>query len=334
MVSTGFYLIYGRLGVGFSLIAAAAALAAYLRSLHRPPGWLTFDGGVLACLTAMQSWIAMGALCLLVIWLYTSQGLSTATKRMGIGAIVGIVIVGVWLALGTDPGELGNQVTVRAETTDYPFGEFLARQWRFAGYLTPVWLRLLAPVGLIAGLLDRRTRVPTAITLVVAAAWTFGLRQGAWVHVLWNFPWLAPITIGLTTLADRVRHLLSDRWAKMAGWAAAAVIATTFYGTITGPVPDVYLHTPAAAGAVLSRVEPSAGGRIWVTPGISSPRWASFYLEKPVWTIKPDYLDLVKPDDLILTRTDRKPDNIQISDHHLLEEGRYQLFDGTAVIDR
>ncbi|MCY3580437.1 MAG: hypothetical protein OXH95_08965 [bacterium] len=334
MASTGFYLIYGRLGVGFSLIAASAALVAYLRSLRRPPGWLTVGGGVLACLTAMQSWIAMGAIVLLVVWLYTSQGLSTVTRRMAIGALLGIVIVGVWLALGTDPGELGNQVTLRTETADYPLGEFLARQWRFAGYLTPIWLRLLAPIGLIAGLLDRRTRIPTAITLVVAAAWTFGLRQGAWVHVLWNFPWLAPITLGLTALADRIRLLLSDRWEKVAGWAAAVVIAATFYGTITGPIPDNYLHTPAQAGAVLSQVAPSAAAKIWVTSGISSPRWVSFYLDKPVWAIETGYLDLVEPDDLILTRTDRKPNNIPLPDHFLLEEGRYQLFDGTAVIDR
>ena len=333
MAATGFFYVYGRIGVGFSLVVASVAMVAYLRREDNPRGWVTAVAAVLACMTAMQSWIAVAAMGLSVIWLFAAKGTSAATRRVAIGALVGLAITGGWLLLGSDTAELGTQVTVRTETAAYPLPDFLARQWRFARELTPVWFRAIAPFALVAGLVDRRTRIPVAITLGVAAAWTFGLRQGAWVHRLWNFPWIAPITIGMVALSDLVRRHLVGRRAALAGGVAAVVIGVTFYGLVTGQVRDTYLHQPAKAGAILGQASPPEG-LMWVAPGIPTARWASYYLEVPVWRLEERYLDDLGRDDLVLLRTDRMPDYISPPEDSILEDGRYVLVTGDAVRNR
>ncbi len=331
MTATGFFFVYGRIGVGFSLIAASVAMVAYLRKVDDPPGWVTLTAAGLSCLTAMQSWIAIAAMGLLVIWLFKAKGLSGTTRRVAIGALVGMVITGGWLLLGTDISELGARAAFRVDTADYPLGDFLARQWAFAEELTPVWFRVLAPFALAAGLVDRRTRIPVAITLAVAAAWTFGLRQGAWIHRLWNFPWVAPITIGMIALYDVVRRRISSRWIAHISAVGAAVIVITFYGLVTGPVHDTYLRTPAKAGALLQQVS-APEGLMWVTPGIPTPRWVSYHLNVPVWTLEERYLDDLRPGDLVLTRTDRRRDYIPLPEKSILQDGHYRLLEGEAVI--
>ncbi len=333
MVATGFFFVYGRFGVGFSLIIASLAMVAYLREAENPPGWVTGAAAVLSGLTAMQSWIAMAAIGLAVIWLFGAKGLSRETRRVACGALAGVVVTGGWLLLGTDTSELATRVSFRVDTAGYPLGEFLARQWRFAGEFTPVWFRVVAPFALVAGLADRRTRIPVAITLGVAAAWTFGLRQGAWIHRLWNFPWVAPITIGLIALSDVVRRRMCDRRAALLGAVGAVAVIITFYGLVTGSVRETYLRTPAKAGAILQQA-PTPEGLMWVTPGIPTPRWVSYYLDVPVWTLEERYLDDLGPDDLVLTRTDRRRDYISLPEDSLLQDDRYRLVQGAGVRGR
>lgn len=269
--------------MGFSLIAASVAVVAYLRVSERPPGWATVVAPILSFLTAMQSWIAIAAMGLSVIWLYRAKGLSNETRGVAIGALLGVGVTAAWLLNGTTATELGNRVAFRVDTATYPFGDFLARQWRFASEFTPAWFRVLAPPALVAGLVDRRTRIPVAITLGVAAAWTFGLRQGAWIHRLWNFPWVAPITIGMVALSDAACRRLTRRMAALLGVAGTVVVAITFRSLVTGPTRDTYLRTPAKAGAIVQQVA-APEGIMWVTPGIPTPRWVSYHLGVPVWT--------------------------------------------------
>ena len=330
MAATGFFFVYGRIGVGYSLVAASVAMVAYLRQASSPPAWVLGIGAVLSCLTAMQSWIGIAATGLALVWLFTAKGMSRPTGWMAVGALVGVVISAGWILINTPTSELTTQVTVQAGTANHPLGEFLARQWRFARELTPTWFRVLAPFALVAGLVDRRTRIPVAITLGLAAAMTFGLRQGAWVHRLWNFPWVAPITIGTIALGDIVRRRLGGRRAAVAGGVGALVVAVTFAGMFDGRLHDTQLRTPAKAGAILEQVS-APEGIMWVTPGIPAPRWVSYYLDVPVWTIEERYADLVGPGDLVLTRTDRKRDWITLPDESLLQDGHYRLLDGASL---
>ncbi len=335
MVSTGFYFVYGRLGVGYSLIVASAAAIAYLRESPDPPLPVRAGAAVLACFCAMQSWIAMAAIALLGVWLYSRKGWNPITKWVAVGAIAGVAITGAWLLNATDPAELGNRVAFRVDTTRGTFGEFLARQWDFAGRFTPIWFRVLALPALVAGLADRRTRVPVAITLGVAAAWTFGLQQGAWIHLLWNFPWLAPVTIGLGALIDAVRRVLVYRAARAASVLAVVILAMTLYGVATGPTHDKYLIVPAEAGRLMERLSIAPPqGNVWVTPGIGTPRWVSYYLDAPVWTLRSETRQALRPEDLILVRADRVPDDFPESslDAPVMNEGRYYLISGEILV--
>ena len=73
MASTGFFYVYGRIGVGFSLLVASAAVVAWHRNTDRPPRWALLGTAALAALAAMQSWIALASLALLALWLFASR---------------------------------------------------------------------------------------------------------------------------------------------------------------------------------------------------------------------------------------------------------------------
>ena len=352
MASTGFFYVYARIGVGYSLLVASTAAVAWLREAERPSRLALIGVGVLAALSAMQSWIAMATLALLAPWLFTGTfrrapasppGVSAGVSASGavprlrgwlaagwspglgalvLGAAIGAAVTAVWMLNATDVSELGERVSFRvgsdvntvSEQTSFTFGEFLSRQWRFAGHelMTPLWLQILLIPALIAGAADRRTRAPMLITLAFAATLTFGFQQGAWVHRLWNFPWLAPTTIGLAALADAARRLLSGRAARLrspAGVLAAGVAVATLVFVATGGTRDFYLSDPADAGAVLEEVRTTRSPEIvWLAPGISTARWVSYYLDAPVFALDDSRLDSVEPSDLVLVRTDRVPD--------------------------
>ena len=384
MCSTGFFYVYGRIGVGYSLLVASVAAVAWLRDNDDPPAWALAGAGTLAALAAMQSWIALATTGLLVVWLFAgtrrrrlsrgapspgrvagdsaasttatrglrwwvSQGWSPSLGAVGAGAVAGALITAVWLLNATDLAELGertafrfgNDVSTAIEQRRFSFGEFLARQWDFASHelLAPIWLRILLLPALVAGLADRRTRAPTLITLAGAATLTFGLQQGAWIHRLWNFPWLAPATIGLAALFDAGRRALHGRAARLrlpAGLLAAAAGAVTLFAVITGPTRDFYLSDPAEAGAVLEQVRHShAPEVVWITPGISTARWASYYLDAPVFALDEDRLDLVVPSDLVLVRTDRVPDYFPDGALRapIAEGGAYVVIDGAMMVE-
>ena len=213
--------------------------------------------------------------------------------------------------------DLVDQVAIRTGNSvggggsTFTFGEFLARQWRFATeeMLVPVWLRVLLVPCLLAGLIDRRTRAPAAITLAVAAALTFGVQQGAWVHRLWNFPWLAPVTIGFAALADGVRRLTPRRWRPLPAALAAVVIAGTLVAVASGSTRQRYITDPADAGAVLEQVGSLPGSELaWAVPPVTSPTWVSYYLRMRVMRLNEDNLDDLDGSDVVVLRADRVPD--------------------------
>ncbi len=354
MVTTGFFYVYGRMGISTSMLLALTAAVAKLRQVERPSRWALAGAGALAALTAMHSWIAVASLGLLLPWLFVGtlrrrldladgrrahqagvaawlrRGWSPALTAVGAGALLGGLLTAGWLLNATDISELservafrtGNDVATAAEQAQFTFGEFLRRQWSFAGHelLTSWWLRLLFVPALIAGLADRRTRGPMVVTLAVAASLTFALQQGAWIHRLWNVPWVVPTSIGIAALADAVRRLLRGRAAALRtplGTAAAAVTLVTLAFVVTGGTRDFYLGRPADAGAVLEQARdasPAADAAladaeiVWFTSGIYTPRWISYYLDLPALLLDESSLSHVAATDVILVRNDRVPD--------------------------
>lgn len=336
MASTGFFFVYMRQGGGFSLIVAFAAAVAYLRERSDPPRWMLASAGALAMATAMQSWLAMAAAGLLIVWLFAEHRFAPVTWWVAGGGLLGVVITAGWILNATDLAELGGQVETRTDTANFTFSEFTTRQWRFAQRLTPIWLQILMLPALVVGLIDRRTRVPLVITLGVAAAWTFGLQEGAWVHVLWNLPWLAPITIGLAAVFDKARDRIPTGVGAAVGLLAAVVLLGTLWGVSTGRTHTVFLDRPAQAGELLDANEPADGARwAWVAPGVNTPRWVSYYWDLPVRTLTEALLDDLQPDDLVLVNKARVPEHIPAAAVAAAvdETQRYALVSGAAIAD-
>lgn len=377
MVSTGFFYVYARMGISFSMLLALTAAIAWLRQAERPSRWALAGAGALAALTAMHSWIAIASLGLLLPWLFIGTlqrrqagncpdalasargvarwlrlGWSPALTAVTAGALLGGLLTAGWLLNATDVSELservafrtGNDVSTAAEQAQFTFGEFLRRQWTFAGHelLTSWWLRLLFLPALIAGLVDRRTRGPVVVTLAVAMSLTFALQQGAWIHRLWNFPWVAPTSIGIAALADAVRRVLRGPAVRLRaplGAAAAAVTLVTLAFAVTGSTRDFYLERPADAGAVLEQVqdEPRVAEAelAWFTSGIWTPRWISYYLDLPVWMLDESNLSRVATTDVILVRNDRVPSFVppEAMAAPLAAGEEYTLISGAALTE-
>ena len=145
MACTGFFYVYGRLGVGFSLLVASAAAVAWLRKIERPPRWALAGTAALAALAAMQSWIALASLGPLSVWLFASRlrqvghpgatasgnrnlglknrialkgrlavrsrlaaGWSASLTALVVGAVVGATITAAWILNATGVSELSD----------------------------------------------------------------------------------------------------------------------------------------------------------------------------------------------------------------------------------
>ena len=358
MGSTGFYYVYGRISVSFSLLLAAIAAVSWTLRRANPRGRDTLVVGGLAALAAMQSWIGIAAMVLVMLWLLaasrgdggeTPSGDSqrsvgtavTAPQRrqpvswlwgrrlsgrrqrllaaVAAGTALGAGATALWMLNGAGVEDLANQVAIRTGnevggangSPAFTFGEFLARQWRFVTeeMLVPVWLRVLLVPCLLAGLIDRRTRVPAAITLSVAAALTFGVQQGAWVHRLWNFPWLAPVTIGFAALADWIRRLFPRRWRPLPAVLATVVIASTLVAVVSGSTRQRYITDPADAGTVLEQVRSLSGSELaWSVSPVTSATWISYHLRMRVIRLDEDNLGDLDESDVVVLRVDRVPD--------------------------
>ena len=353
MASTGFYYVYGRISISFSLLLAAIAAVSWaLRRASLRRRDTLFVAG-LATLAAMQSWIGIAAMVLVTLWLFATsrrdrgetpsgdsqRGVDAAVTApqprlptswlsgrrqrllaaVAAGTALGAGATALWMLIGAGVEDLANQVVIRTGnevggangSLTFTFREFLARQWRFVNeeMLVPVWLRVLLVPCLLAGLIDRRTRVPAAITLSVAAAMTFGVQQGAWVHRLWNFPWLAPVTIGFAALADWIRRLFPRRWRPLPAVLAAVVIAGTLVAVIGGSTRQRYITDPADAGTVMEQVGNLSGSELaWAVPPVTSATWVSYYLDMRVMRLSEGNLGDLDESDVVVLRADRVPD--------------------------
>ena len=378
MACTGFFYVYGRLGVGFSLLVASAAAVAWLRKIERPPRWALAGTAALAALAAMQSWIALASLGPLSVWLFASRlrqvghpgaaasgnrnlglknqlrlgsrlaaGWSASLTALVVGAVVGATITAAWILNATGVSELSDQVAVRASTevaagsqaADFSFGEFLSRQWSFATeeLLAPPWLLVLLVPALVAGLADRRTRVPMAITLAGAAALTLGLQHGAWIHRLWNFPWLAPVTIGLAALIDGARRIVPARLRTAVGIAGGVALAATLLAVAAGGTRDRYITEPADLGEALEQAaatpEAQRAELAWTGPGLPAPRWASYYLDVPVWDLEESRLGELAGSDLVILRASRTPEFLSDDalEHPLAAVGDFRVITAASL---
>jgi hypothetical protein len=329
MAATNFFWVYGRLGAGYWLIVALAALSVRLRNTEDPPTWLMAATVVAGFATAMLSWPGVIAAALLGLWLLKGRGFDRPTVYVGLAMVLGVILDFAWILYATEPTELAEHTANRTTGLGFTIGEFFVRQWRWLTELLPSWYLVLAIPALGFALLDRRTRFPAGLLLAITVGWTFGIPDGAYVHDFWNLMLLAPVSLGVAVLFDRLFERTSTGIRLVLGLAIAALLLAGFAGIVRGPVGQVYFDDPQVAGELLEETRPAPDQQvIWVTDGIPTPRWASWYWGLPPRTLTAEEL-AAQPDsrDLVLVRLDRLPDWIPatVEQSAVVVEGSYAL---------
>jgi hypothetical protein len=223
-------------------------------------------------------------------------------------------------------GALADQTELRTAGGSFTAAEFLERQWRWFTELLPVWYLVLLPIGVIAGLVDRRTRVYTAMATVLAAGWVIVLNNGAYVHDYWAFLLLVPGVVGMGALLDRLAGLVSGQVAAAGALAAGVGVAAGFAVMVFGPTAENYRDRPADAGRLVSEHAPAAGQQYAWHDGRPVPRWLVYYWDLPPREATPESLAQAGPSDLVVVYLGRPPRWLDESAAApVAQEGRYAL---------
>jgi hypothetical protein len=328
MVATGFFWLYSPLMFDMGLILGLSASIVHLRRRGRPSRRLVLVACGFALLTTLASWPGIALAAVLGLWLLAARRFDRATIAVGTSMVVGVAL-SLAFVVGVSGMELiTSQTEYRTAGGDFTAREFLARQFRFASALLPVWYFVLLPLGVVAGLLDRRTRFYVALATAFAAGWVILLNNGSYIHDYWAYPVLIPGAVGMGVLADRIGTRIPPR-ALTAGAVVAGLGLTVAAGTLVlGPTGRNAVYRPADAGRLIAGHPPAPGQESAWAPGISAPRWVAYYWDLPPRTLDQQSLvDQAKPDDLVLIRLDRRPSWIPGSAvaNPVAREGRYAL---------
>ena len=87
--------------------------------------------------------------------------------------------------------------------------------------------------------------------------------------------------------------------------------AATLIAVVTGGTRDRYLSDPALLGKALAQAAATEQAQraelVWTGPGLPTPRWASYYLDVPVWALDERRLDDLQGSDLVVVRASMTP---------------------------
>jgi hypothetical protein len=333
---TPLFWAYGRLNGNVSLLLAMVLVIVRLRE-RRPIGIGELVlGAVVSFAAVLAGYLGLATAAVLGLWLLAARGFDRVTVVVGTAMGLAAAITAAYVVGGTGPDEIGEQVRVRTQGGDFTVEEFVERIGQWLRELLPAWWRWgLAPLAVLAGLLDRRCRVLVATTAAVAVAYVVGLPNGSFVHDYWIFPVLLPVWFGtaalLTHLGDR-----APRWRHaIPAVAAGLLLVVGFGGFVRGEVAATYASEPRAAGTLVRDTDPADGQtRAWHT-GLAAPRWLSFYWNLPPGDLSEGGLGDVADDELVLVRTDRLPDWLDdagaVSGASRHERGRYALLTGADL---
>ena len=332
---TPFFWVFARLGLGFVLVIFLAVAIIKLRSVDAPSAWLRASAGAVAFLTVLGSWEGTLAAALLGLWLWRGRGLDQTTILVGVAMVAGLITTLGWISYAAGLGTLTAQAADRVSRIEFSWIEWVIRQGAYAARLVPWWYLALAIPAVAAGIVDRRTRVVTVITLGVALIFGIGLAQNAWIHEYWNYLGLATITLGGAALADAVRGRLGGRWKRILSVAVSVGLVVQFTLLVLGPVPDRYFNDPAEAGRLAVDNDPPARQTVaWVGPDIATPRWLAYYWDLPARSLDASNLDRANRGDLMLIRIDSLPPGISpgVLDVVVAQVGEYALVNVEDVL--
>ncbi|WP_422773169.1 hypothetical protein ACN28C_09665 [Plantactinospora sp. WMMC1484] len=232
MVATTFYWVFSPLMFDLGPILALSATVVRLRARPEPSRRLVLAACASALLCTLVSWPGVGLAAILGLWLFAARRFDRVTILVGTSMLLGVAISLAYVVGVTGMALLGGQAELRSSGGGHTLRQILRRQWFFVSGLLPVWYLGALPLGLVAGLLDRRSRSYLAIAAGFTAAWIFGLRNAAYVHSYWSYPLLVVGLVGMGVLLDRV----TDGIAPPPATAPAGQLTSRLSARSTGPL--------------------------------------------------------------------------------------------------
>jgi len=333
---TPLFWVYGRLSGATTLLLAMALLLVRLRE-RRPiaHGELTL-AAVISLAAVVAGYLGLATAALLGLLLLATRGLDRVTLVIGATMALGAAITLAYVVGGTGAQAVGEQVQLRTQGGGFTTMEFLQRMADWAVALLPSWwLFLLAPLALLAGALDRRSRALTLVLAAVAAAYIFGLPNGAFIHDYWIFPVLLPVWIGTAALLERPIGIPARRQGSVVGAIGALILVLGVVGLVRADVPTTYLAGPEAAGDLARATDPPTTQQAaWRTAGLPAPRWLSFYWDLPPEQLDRDRIDAVRDDDLVFVALERVPDWLdpgEVRASATAQDGDYAVITGARL---
>ncbi len=328
MVATAYFWVYARIVFDLGPLLAMSAAIAHLRRRPDPPPWLLGLACVTSFLGALASWLGIALAAVLGLWLLAARRridrVTVAVAACMIAGVLGSLLFMVGVA---GAGNLAAQTAFRTEGGDFTVREFFARQWFWARQLLPAWYIVLLPVGIVAGLVDRRTRVFTGIATAFAIGWVVALPNGSFIHDYWPYPLLIPGVVGMATLLDAAWSRLPRVGRTVGAGAVGIALAVAFAALATGPVASTYIYQPLAAGRLVSSHPPPQGQQHAWHISFGAIRWLAYYWDLSPGKITPDTLPQARPQDLVLVHLERIPEWLRpsIRDHLVARDGVYAL---------
>lgn len=334
-VATTFFWIYSPLMFDLGPILALSAAVVHLRERPDPPRWMVYLACAAALLATLVSWPGIAFAGALGLWLLVRRRFDRVTVAVGAAMVAGVALSLTFIVGVSGMADLSNQAEFRTAGGSYTVKQFIRRQLRYLDRLLPLWYLILLPIGVVAGLLIRRTRFYMAVAAAFAAGWVIVLNNGAYIHSYWSYPVLILGLVGIGLLLDWVIERLPGGPAvRLTGSAAVGVLLLVYFATLVfGPASQKNLAEPIDAGRLVAEHPPAPGQRAaWVTGGgLTTPRWLAYYWQlSPKGLTDPEALHGAdaRPEDLVLMDLRRRPAWLpsSIGEQAVAREGHYALF--------
>jgi hypothetical protein len=235
----------------------------------------------------LTSWQAGLLAAAVAAFMFVERRRSAALALIaGIATGAAITVIWIFWAYHGDIGEFVDRAVLRAgsdEVRRVGLRQMVRQQMRYLNDLFPIGGWLVVVVGAI-GVLDKRTRPVSAVSLGTVLAYGLVFRNGAYDHPYWLYGLMLPIALGAAVAADRAAGWLAQERAR-------AVLGAVFsLGLVAALVLTVWTPSDArrqnrygaTVGASAREVEwPDNQRRAYFVSGESGATdllpWLAFY---------------------------------------------------------
>ncbi|MEQ7124638.1 hypothetical protein ABN034_08940 [Actinopolymorpha sp. B11F2] len=331
MVVTGFFWVYARIVFDLGLLMAMAAAIAHVRRQAQPSRRLLVVACVTSFLATLGSWPGIALAALLGLWLLSGRRrVDRVTVAVAVSMVAGLLGSLAFMLGVAGVSNLSAQTRFRTEGGDFTVREFVVQQWLWFRQLLPSWYLALLPVGVVVGLLRRRTRAFTALATALAVGWVVLLPNGSFIHDYWPYIVLIPGVVGMAALLDAVWARVPARLGTLRGCIAGLValgLVVAFAAMVRGPMARDYIVRPLGGGTLVADHGPAPGQvRAWHI-SFGAVRWLAYYWDLAPAKVLPENASMARSDDLALMHLDRIPEWLpaSVADQPVAREGRYVL---------